>query len=157
MAEDGLMPRLCRGYLNHPCLIGILYGAVPVLLCFGYMFAALPFRDVYVLRFALSLITGVVAGTGLNRFGLSLWLLKHRSAAGPAGAGTGMLIGGAIGIGVSLLPPLTSFIGTQHPEQAKTFVIAAYLTSTIVGAMIGAMLGAIGRQHVERSAPTPGT
>jgi hypothetical protein len=157
MAEQGTLPRLCNVYLRNPCLIGALYGGVPTLLCFGCMFLMLPFREVYLLRFVISLVLAVVAGAGLNRYGLSLWLLKHRSSQGPAGPGDGAFIGGAIGAGTVLLPPLTSFIGTNHPEEAKTFILAAWLAGTVGGLLIGAIIGAIGRPHVDRSAPVGGT
>jgi hypothetical protein len=157
MAEPGTMPRLCAGYIRHPCLIGALYGGVPTLLCFGGMLVLLPFREVYVLRLVLALVLAVVAGAGLNRYGLSLWLLKHRSSEGPAGPLDGALIGGAIGAGTELLPPLTSFIGTNHPDEAKTFIICAWLAGTVGGMLIGVILGAIGRKHVDRTAPAGGT
>jgi hypothetical protein len=156
MADQGTLPRLCDGYIRHPCLIGTLYGIVPVVLWFGVTLAAVPFREVYLLRFVTSLVVAGVAGAGLNRFGLSLWLFKHRSAAGPAGPCDGALIGAAIGAGIALLPPLTSLIGTRHVEEAKTFIICSWLASTAVAMLIGAVLGAAGRKHVDRSAPAEG-
>jgi len=157
MAEPGTVPRLCNVYIRNPCLIGALYGGVPTLLCFGCMFVMLPFREVYVLRLVIALVLAVVAGAGLNRYGLSLWLLKHRSSEGPAGPSDGAFIGGAIGAGTQLLAPLTSFIGTNHPEEAKTFIICAFLAGTVGGMLIGVLLGAIGRKHVDRAAPAGGT
>lgn len=88
-------------------------------------------------------------GFYLNRFGLSLWLTKHRSEQGPATVVDGMLIGAAIGIGIALFPTLTSLIGTNHPEQAKSFIILSCIGATINGACFGAILGAIGKRQID--------
>jgi hypothetical protein len=112
------------------------------------MFVLLPFRGVYVLRAVLALTVGSGVGFYLNRFGLSLWLAKHRSEHGPATSVDGMLVGAAIGFGIALLPALTSLIGTNHLEEAKSFIILSWIGAAANGACFGAVLGAIGRRHI---------
>ncbi|MCY3024397.1 MAG: hypothetical protein NTW87_35940 [Planctomycetota bacterium] len=150
MAEQRPWQGLCDGYIRRAGLIGALYGIVPVVLWFGATFVVLPFREVYVLRFVLALVTSGVAGAVLNRFGLNLWLIKHRSPAGPATVFDGALIGGAIGAGIALLPPLTSLISSNHLEEAKSCIIGAWLLSAVLGCVIGGTLAVMGRQGVER-------
>jgi len=142
------MKRLCDLYIRHSGLVGALFCAVPTVAWFVGMFVILPFRSVYVMRAILSLFVGCGMGVFLNRFGVSMWLSKHHSKDGPATAIDGMLVGAAIGIGIALLPTLTSLIGTNHPEQAKSFIIISCLGATAVGACFGATLGAIGHKHI---------
>jgi hypothetical protein len=44
---------------------------------------------------------------------------------------------------------LTSLIGTNHPEQAKTFIIISTAGATIIGGCFGATLGTIGRKNLD--------
>jgi len=150
MDEPSAMKRLCDGYIRHAGLVGALYAIVPVLIWFGLCLALIPFRQVYLLRMLLALVVGGAMGAWLNRFGLELWLLKHRSGQEPATILDGALIGAAIGVGIALLPPLTALIYTEHPVEALTFIIAAWLASCLIGGCIGALLASVGRQHVER-------
>ena len=150
------MKRLCDLYIRRAGLIGALYCAVPTAAWLTGMFCMLPFRQVYVLRGILSLVVGSAVGAFLNRFGMSLWLIKHRSKDGPATMLDGMLIGAAIGVGIAFLPTLTSLIKTNHPEQAKAFIIISWLAATAVGACFGTTLGAVGRKHLDRDTPVAG-
>ena len=151
MEGSGCMRRVCESYILHVKAIGALYCAVPAAAWFGFVIASAPYRQVYALRLVLSLIAGCWIGAQLNRFGLSLWLTKHRSQDGPGTILDGALIGAAIGIGTALLPPLTSLISTNHPELAKTFIIASWFGAAAAGAVIGGSLAAIGRRHIERT------
>jgi hypothetical protein len=58
----------------------------------------------------------------------------------------GLLIGGAIGLGIALIPPLTSLILSNHIEEAKTFIVAAWLSAAGIGGLFGAILACIGRK-----------
>jgi len=142
---DAKLGRLCAAYIGNASFIGVLYGVVPVLLWFGACFALMPFREVYLLRLVLALALAGLAGACLNRFGLELWLLKHESAKGPATVCDGFLIGAGIGVGIALLPPLTALIGSNHPEEAKLFIIAAWLFAAALGGIMGACLASVGR------------
>ena len=148
MEGAGRMERLCRFYVRRAGVIGAVYCAVPALIWFGVVLVAVPFRPVYALRLALSLVVGGWIGAGLNRFGLSLWLARHRSQEGPATVGDGALIGAAVGVGTAFLPPLTSLISTHHLEAAKSFIIGSWLGAGIVGALFGSSLAVIGRRHM---------
>ena len=150
MAEAEHMRRLCQLYIRRVKVFGVLYCAVPTLVWLLAVVATVPFRSVYVLRLGLSLVIGGWIGAELNRFGLSLWLTKHRSQDGPATVADGALIGAAIGVGTALLPPLTSLISTNHLELAKWFIICSWIGATVVGALIGSALAVIGRRHIER-------
>lgn len=143
------MKKIVELYIAHPKLIGAAYCAVPSLLWFGIVVATVPFREVYVLRLALCLFVGCPIGAYLNNYGLDLWLMKHK-VAGPGKISDGALNGAAIGVGTALLPALTALISTNHPEEAKTFVISVYVASALVGMMIGATAAAVGRDYIAR-------
>ncbi len=146
------MKRLCELYIRHAGWIGAGFCAVPSLVTFIIVLLSIPFRGVYVLRVALCVVFGSVIAAYLNRYGVDTWLCKHRSAGGPATIADGALVGAAIGIGSALLPTLTVFIRTNHPETAKTFVIVTYLAVTAAGAIIGTVLAAVARKYVDRAA-----
>lgn len=144
------MKRLCEFYIRHAGLIGLLFYAIPTLIGFMVLLLSAPFREVYLLRMGLSLVFGSAIAAYLNRYGVEIWLCKHQSNNGPATIVDGILIGAAIGLGMVLLPTLSIFIKTNHPEAAKTFVIASYLLVTLFGAIIGGILAAIGRKYINR-------
>jgi len=144
------MKIIAEFYLAHPKLIGSIYCAVPAALWFAFVLATVPFREVYLLRLALCLGIGCPIGAYLNKYFLELWILKHRSPAGPGKLGDGVLNGAAIGLGTALLPALTALISTNHPEEAKTFIIAVYLASAALGALVGGIVTVSGREFVER-------
>lgn len=148
------MRRLYDLYIKRAGLIGAVYCAVPSIAWFVTVSVAVPFRAVYLVRLVLCLTIGCGIAGYLNRFGLELWLTKHRSADGPATIRDGALIGAAIGIGSALFSSLTALIKTNHPEMAKSFILVTYLTATAVGALFGSILAAIGRKYAER--PTDG-
>lgn len=145
------MKRLCDLYIRHAGLIGAIFCIIPTLVWFVGMFVSIPFREVYVLRMGLCLVFGSAIAAYLNRYGVETWLCKHRSNSGPATIVDGILIGAAVGIGSALLPALTVFIRTNHPEEAKTFVIISYLSVIIVGSVFGGILAAIGRKYISRN------
>lgn len=145
------MKRLCDLYIQHAGLIGAIFCVIPTLVWFIGMFLTVPFREVYLLRLGLCLVFGSGIAAYLNRYGVEAWLCKHRSASGPATIIDGVLIGAAVGIGSALLPTLTVFIETNHPEAAKTFVIISYLSVILVGMVIGGILAAIARKYVSRN------
>ena len=142
------MKRVCDFYIRQAGLIGAIYCAIPALIWFIATSLFVPFRGIYLLRLALCLVFGCTIAAYLNRYGLEIWLCKHRSVSGPARILDGALVGAAVGIGSALLPSLSALIRTNHPEMAKTFVIVTYLSATFVGAVIGTMLAAIGRKYI---------
>lgn len=144
------MKRLCDFYIRRAGLIGVIYCAVPTV---GWFIAALltfQFREVYLLRLILCLVFGCAIASYLNRYGVEIWLCKHRSVNGPATILDGALVGAAVGIGSALLPTLSALISSSHPEWAKTVVIVTYLSATLVGAAFGAVLAAIARKYIDR-------
>ena len=144
------MKKIADYYVAHPKFIGAIYCAVPAALWFVLVLATVPFREVYLLRLALCLLVGCPIGAYLNKYFLELWILKHRSPAGPGKLVDGILNGAAIGLGTALLPALTALIKTNHPEEAKTFIIAVYLASAALGALVGGIVTVSGRDYVER-------
>ncbi|UCE50417.1 MAG: hypothetical protein JSW47_09670 [Phycisphaerales bacterium] len=144
------MKYLCDFYIRRAGSIGVVYCAVPNLVWFIAALLSVPFREVYVLRLGMSLVVGCAITAYLNRYGVEIWLGKHRSAGGPATILDGVLIGAAIGFGSALLPALSVLISTNHPELAKTVIIVTYLSATFVGAVFGAILATIARKHVDR-------
>ena len=150
------MKELCDWYIRRAKAIGVFYCLLPVLIWFVWLLLAVPFRPVYLLRLVLSLGIGCWVAAVLNDSGVRLWLIKHRSPQGPATASDGFLIGAAVGIGVVLLPPLTALIATNHPEEARVFIICSWLAGLAIGALNGAFLGTLGARHLDRMAGTAG-
>lgn len=145
------MKRLCDFYIRNAGWIGAIFCAVPAVGWFTATFASVPLRPVYLLRLALCLFPGCAIAAYLNRYGVQTWLRKHRSIDGPATVLDGALVGAAVGIGSALLPALTVFINSHHPEEAKTFVIVGYLSVALAGVVIGAILAAMGRTFLDRA------
>lgn len=142
------MKGLCDFYIRHAAFIGVLFCAVPNLVWFIAALLLVPFREVYLLRLVLSLLIGCPIAAYLNRYGVYIWLFKHRSAEGPATILDGILVGAAIGIGSALLPALTVLIASNHIEIAKTVVIVTYLLATLIGVAFGSILATIARKYV---------
>jgi hypothetical protein len=140
------MEKLCDLYIKRAGLIGLFHCAIPSFAWFIGMLLFVPFREVYLVRLGLCLAIGCPIGAYLNRYSVDAWLAKHRSDAGPARIIDGTLNGAAVGIGTALLPALTSLIGSNHLEMAKTFIIASYVASTFLGGIIGTMVAAVGRK-----------
>jgi uncharacterized membrane protein len=146
-----IMKRITDFYIKHAELIGALYCAVPVVLWFVATLVFFRFRGVYVLRLILSIVIGCPLAAYFNRHGLEMWLAKHRGNTGPATVTDGMLNGAAVGMGLAVLPALTSLIGTNHLEMAKTFIIVVYVFSAVAGGIIGALIASIGIKYIERN------
>lgn len=144
------MKKACEFYIQHAKLIGALYCTIPATGWFIYVLLTVPFREVYILRFALCLTFGNIIGAYLNQYGLGIWLSKHTSDAGPATIFDGAYNGAAIGFGIALPTALTSLIGTNHPEMAKTFIIVVYIAATLLGSVIGSGFAKIGREYLNR-------
>jgi len=142
------MKRLCDLYIRYAGFIGVLFCAVPNLVWFIGGLFLVPFREVYLLRLLLSLVIGCPIAAYLNKYGVDIWLLKHRSAKGPATILDGSLVGAAIGIGCAFLPTLTVLIASNHIEIAKTVVIVTYLSAALIGAAFGSILATIARKYV---------
>lgn len=151
MENGDSMERFCQLYIRRVVWIGAFYCIVPTVIWFGGMFILLPFRSVYVLRLVLSLMVGPPLAAWANRFALQLWLVKHRSREGPATVLDGAAVGAAAGMATALLPPLTAFIATNHPMQARTFIILSWLAAIAIGALFGGTLAALGRAYLKRN------
>ncbi|MGB5748933.1 MAG: hypothetical protein WBM69_18270 [Desulfobacterales bacterium] len=142
------MKKLCDLYIKRAGLVGVLHCALPSLGWFVGMLLFVPFREVYIVRLALCLVVGCPIGAYLNRYSVDMWLVKHHSDSGPASIFNGILNGAAVGIGTALLPSLTSLIGSNHLEMAKSFIIVSYIASAFVGGIIGTMVAAVGRKYI---------
>lgn len=145
---------LCDFYIKKAKVIGALYCIVPAAIWAAIMLAQVDFRTVYLLRLGLVVVVGGAIAAMVNDFGVRIWLIKHRSKEGPATVMDGFLIGAAVGIGIVSLPSLTSFIATNHPEEAKLFVIAVWLIGMFSGAVIGSVLAVMGRKHLDGAPAT---
>ncbi|OGP69037.1 MAG: hypothetical protein A2170_06245 [Deltaproteobacteria bacterium RBG_13_53_10] len=143
------MKRLCEWYILHAKLIGAFYCWIPTIAWFVVMMFFFSFRKAYLLRLGLALLLGGCISAWINDYGVRLWLTKHRSKEGPATIGDGFLIGAGVGIGINLLPPLTSLIATNHPEQAKLFIIVSWSAGIVFGGLIGGMLASIGQKYLD--------
>ena len=145
-----IMKRLVEGFVNRAAMIGALYCILPTLILFGYIFATVPFRMVYLVRLGISLVVGGVIAAVVNRVGVNMWVAKHRSQAGPASLLDGALVGAGVGISAALVPPLTHLIQSSNLEYAKTAIIVTWLVTAVLGILVGLVFAAIGRKHLER-------
>ena len=142
------MKTLCDLYIKRAGWVGVFHCAIPAFCWFVSMLLFVPFREVYLVRLALCLVVGCPIGAYLNRYSVDMWLVKHHSGSGSASILDGTLNGAAVGIGTALLPALTSLIGSNHFEMAKTFIILCYIASALVGGIIGSMVAAVGRKYI---------
>lgn len=146
------MGRLFEGYRRHARLIGVLYCIIPTVAWFIVVVALNPLREVYLLRVGISVTVGSYIAARANEYGVRLWLAKHRSPDGPATVGDGAILGSFVGLASSLIPPLTSLIGTRHPEEAKLFIIASWLLALFNGCWVGAL---VARSGLKGQGPNP--
>ena len=144
------MKKLCDLYVAKAGLIGALYCIVPTLIGFGIMFCVVPFREVYLLRLAIAIFVGGPVAGWLNRFGLSLWMIKHASPGGPATVLDGALIGWFLGMGMAVVPAFTHFIGSNGMDGTKTIVLLIWFIAGTVGAVLGGVIGSIGVKYLDR-------
>jgi hypothetical protein len=140
-----------ESYIRHARLAGALFCIVPAVAWFVGGLCLVPFREVYLLRLGLSVVVGGCAAAWLHEYGVKIWLIKHRSADGPAKAVDGAVIGAAVGIGIQILPALTNLIATNHPEEAKAVIIGIWLASIGIGAVVGSVLAAVWGRYVSTS------
>ena len=99
---------------------------------------------------AIAILVGGPVAAWLNRFGLSLWMIKHASPKGPATVLDGMLIGWFLGMGVAVIPAFVHFIASNGMDGTKTIVIAIWFLAGVVGAIIGDTLGLVGTKYLDR-------
>jgi len=144
------MKKLCDLYVAKAGLIGALYCIVPTLIGFAVMFCVVPFRQVYLLRLAIALLVGGPVAAYLNRFGLSLWMIKHASPKGPGTVLDGALIGWFLGMGMAVIPAFTHFIASNGMDGTKTIVLLIWFIAGVVGAIIGSTLGRVGAKYLDR-------
>jgi hypothetical protein len=109
-----------------------------------------PFRPVYLCRLTIAVLVGGPVAAWLNRFGLSLWLIKHASPNGPATVLDGTLIGWFLGMGMAVIPAFVHFLASSSLSGTKTIVLAIWLIAGAVGAVIGGTLGLIGAKYLDR-------
>lgn len=147
------MKAICDFYISKAKIIGALFCIVPTLVFFLTLWLTIPFREVYFLRLLLSVIGGGALGAFANDYGIKLWLIKHRSAAGPASRLDGALIGAAVGIAVALIPPLTLLIASNHIDTALAAIVVVYLVTMVNGSLIGMFVAGIGIKHLDRNIP----
>ena len=144
------MKKLCDLYVAKAGLIGALYCIVPTLIGFAVVFCVVPFRQVYLLRLAIALLVGGPVAAWLNRFGLSLWMIKHASPKGPGTVLDGALIGWFLGMGMAVIPAFTHFIASNGMDGTKTIVLLIWFIAGVVGAIIGSLLGWVGAKYLDR-------
>jgi len=134
-------------YVRHARLLGALFCLVPTAIWFSVVVAVNPFREVYLVRLAISVIIGGYLAARANEYGIRLWLAKHRSPEGPATVADGAIMGAFVGLATSLLPPLTGLIASHHLEEAMIYVIASWLFALFNGCWVGALVARSGIKH----------
>ena len=144
------MKKLCDLYVAKAGLIGALYCIVPTLIGFAVGFCVVPFRQVYLVRLAVAILVGGPVAAWLNRFGLSLWMIKHNSPKCPATVLDGALIGWFLGMGMAVVPAFTHFIASNGMSDTKTLVIAIWFIAGVLGAIIGGVLGFVAAKYLDR-------
>lgn len=144
------MKKLCDLYVAKAEFIGALYCVVPTLFGFAVLFCVAPFRQVYLYRLAIAILVGAPVAAWLNRFGLSLWMIKQSSPKGPATVLDGVLIGLFLGMGMAVIPAFTHCIASSNMNQTKTVIICIWLFGAAGGAIIGGILGLVGGKYLDR-------
>jgi hypothetical protein len=142
------MKKACLFYINHIHAIGALMSIVPVTCVYAYMFTFLPFREVYLLRFVVSLIIGGIAGAYSNSFAVNNWLARVKVKNAKLGIIIGSAAGLFAGVGTNAIPPLLSLISSNHIEYAKNFIIISWIIGAVNGILIGGSLGYIGSKYL---------
>jgi hypothetical protein len=145
------MQRFAESYICHAKLAGVLYCVIPSVAWFAGGLCLVPFREVYLLRLALAVLIGGGIAAWLHEYGVRIWLIKHRSAEGPATMVDGALIGAAVGFSIQILPALTNLIATNHPDEAKAVIIGVWLAGIVIGAIVGSVLASAWGRYVSRS------
>jgi hypothetical protein len=148
------MKKLCDLYIARAGFIGVLYCVVPTLIGFAILFCVHPFREVYLVRLAIAILAGGPVAAYLNRFGLSLWLIKHASPQGPATTWDGVLIGSFLGMGMAVIPAFVHCLASSDLNQTKTVIIGIWLLGAVGGAIIGGTLGLVGAKYLDRPSAT---
>ncbi|PKK91860.1 MAG: hypothetical protein CVV64_00075 [Candidatus Wallbacteria bacterium HGW-Wallbacteria-1] len=131
--------RICRFYIDNARLIGFFYCVLPSLIAYGYGFVSVPFRQIYLVRLALTVILGGSIGAIANRMGVELWICKYRSELS-ATVLDGMIIGGVAGSATAMVPAISLLIDSNHIEDAKWLVILSWPLFFLVGAIIGGVI-----------------
>ena len=144
------MKKLCDRYIARAGFIGALYVIVPTLIGFGILFCVRPFREVYLLRLAIALLVGGPVAAYLNRFGLSLWLIKHGSPKGPATILDGALIGWFLGMGMAVIPAFTHFISSTDLSYTRMSVLVIWILASATGLILGGTFGLIATKYLDR-------
>ena len=140
--------RIGSFYTRKIWLFATLYCVIPVSIWFIWVILTNPFREIYLVRIAISFIIGIPISIFFNKYGVELWLMKNENK--KAEVLDGVLIGGFVGAWTVMIPVFTSLIYTNHLEQAKTFIIIAWLISVAVGSIIGGFLANIGRKNLPK-------
>jgi hypothetical protein len=144
------MKKLCDLYVARAGLIGALYCIVPTLIGYAVLFSVHTFREAYLYRLAIAILAGGPAAAYLNRFGLSLWLIKHASPRGPATTLDGVLIGTFLGMGMTVIPAFVHCLASSDLNQTKTVIISIWLFGAIAGAILGGIIGSVGGKYLDR-------
>lgn len=121
---------------------------IPVTFAAIYIYLTLPLRQVYILRFILSVILGGLAGAYSNSYAVTNWLLRVKKKEYVRGILDGGVGGLFAGIGTAAIPPLTGLIYSNHIEEAKTIIIATWIFGAVAGLITGSLLGFIGTKYL---------
>jgi len=78
-----------------------------------------------------------------------MWLAKHLGPSGPAKILDGTLNGAGVGLGISLLPSLTSLLASSDCNTARGAIIITYLSATVLGGIIGSITAAVGIKYID--------
>lgn len=142
--------RLSWGYIRNIKTIAALYVIALLLGWVLYILSTGTFREVYYIRIILTLVIGVPVSIFFNKYGIELWMARHQSKKGPAGAVDGAIIGSFIGAWTVMLPLFTSFIYSNDYSQAKTFILGCWIISVVIGGLFGGFLGMWGGRTLPR-------
>ena len=148
------MKKLCDLYIARAGFVGALFCIVPTLIGFAVLLCVHPFREVYLYRLAIAILGGGPVAAYLNRFGLSLWLIKHASPRGPATTLDGVLIGSLLGMGMTVIPAFAHCIASSDLNQTKTVIIGIWLFGAITGAILGGIIGSVGGKYLDCQSAT---
>lgn len=147
------MKRLCEAYVKHIRIFGALMCIIPFSIVSAFLMTQTPFREVYLLRLALGIVFGGMAGALGNEYMVQNFFFRVRTKDYGQGITHGCVGGFLAGTMTAWFPPLTLFISSTDVEQAKTILILSWLGAGLIGVAVGGVFGWFGVRYLVGEGP----
>ncbi len=147
------MKRLCEVYVKHIRIFGALMCIIPFSMVSLVLMTQTPFREVYLLRLALGIVFGGLAGALGNEYMVQNFFFRVTRKDYALGITHGCVGGFLAGTMTAWFPPLTLFISSTDVEQAKTILIVSWLGAGLLGVVVGGVFGWFGVRYLVGEPP----